>query len=88
MRKGDWYLVSDGNGVVSIGHVLRVLDADNSIDFELYPRPDFKRTPINDYSLTDFMLEQLGAIYRGREITPMKARDARNLLKFLQRKTK
>ena len=88
MRKGDWYLVSDDKGVVSVGHVLRVLQADNRIDFEVYPRNNFDRVPIEDFPLTQYLTDLYGAHYRGRTITQMKGRDARNLLKLLQRKTK
>ena len=87
MRKGEWYLVSDAKGVVSIGHVLLVSDAENRIDFEIYPRPDFVRTPVDHYPLALFMIERYSATtYKGKEVTPMKTRDARNLLKLLQRK--
>lgn len=86
MRKGDWYLVSDDKGVVSIGHVLRVTHAENTIDFEVYPRNDFSNAVlIDDYPLTQYLTEMYGARYRGREFTQMKARDARNLLRILQK---
>lgn len=86
MRKGDWYLVSDDKGVVSIGHVLKIDHEVGRIDFEVYPRDDFKPVPIKDFPLNQYLTEVYGARYRGREFTQMKARDARNLLKILQRK--
>lgn len=87
MRKGEWYLVSDEAGVLSITHVLRVDHAEGVIDLDLYARA-YQYVPfvIDKHPLYMFFADVMASDRNGKTMQRVPAKTARNLLKLLQRK--
>lgn len=87
MRKGDWYLVSDSEGVLSLTHIKMVNSPGNELAFDMYARAyRYTSIHVDDYTLTGYLTDMIAAKSANKEVTRVPAKTARNLLKLLQRK--
>lgn len=87
MRKGEWYLVSDAKGVLCLTRIDRVDHAEGDMDYTMHARNHaWQAMRIDKYPIYEVLASIAEATRKGTETTSIKARDARNLLKFLQRK--
>ena len=89
MRKGDWYLVSDSEGVLSLTYIKMVNWPSNELAFDMYARAyGYIAILVDDYTLTGYLSDMSAATSAQKEVTRVPAKTARNILKLLQRKTK
>ena len=89
MRKGDWLLVADGEGIRSLACIEKVDWATDSVEYTLYAKAFNYESVLVDDSRITLMLHDIDAAkQKGVDITRVPAKTARNLLKLLQRKTK
>ena len=87
MRKGEWLLVADEEGVRSLARIEVVNWSTDALEYLLYARAfNYEAVRVDDYSITTMMLDIFSAKRKGAEVTKIPAKTARNLLKLLQRK--
>jgi hypothetical protein len=87
VKKGDWYLVSDSEGVLSLTHIKMVNWPSNELAFDMYARAyGYTPIPVDDYTLAGYLTDMSDAKSAHKEVTRVPAKTARNLLQLLQRK--
>lgn len=80
-------MVSGASGVISLSRIASVDWDNHTLAFDIYSKSsDFARSWIDVYPMHAYFSDIASADAKGRAITRIKARDARNLLKLLQRK--
>lgn len=85
MRKGDWYMVSGASGVLALHRIAEINWDTQSLTFDAYYKNlDFEGQPSIGYPIHAYLSDLL--FHPRNKVTRIKARDARNLLKLLQRK--
>lgn len=89
MRKGEWLLFADEEGVRSLARIEKVDWAADSVEYTVYAKAFNYESVLVDDSRITLMLHNIAAAkQKGADITRVPAKTARNLLKLLQRKTK
>lgn len=80
-------MVSGDAGVLALHRIASMDRDDQSVDLDAYYKNlNFEHQFVGKYPMHMYFADMLAAIdSKGREVTRIKARDARNLLKILQK---
>lgn len=86
MKKGEWYLVSDAQGVLCLTRIEKVDHVEGERDYTMHSRNHgWQPVRVDKYPIYEVLASIAEATRKGTETTSIKARDARNLLKLMQR---
>lgn len=89
LKTGAWTMVSDAKGVLSVYKLLKIDWPNATVSLLMYSRyQNFEELGTDDYSIAQYLGNIADAKRAGREVTHISGKTAKDLLKFLQRKTK